>query len=513
MKLSKNDPLIRDLPTGVTETLPDPNLVAENLGGSPTAQAVLKSQYAFDNTQIFQEASQVAFGGIVSGLGAPTILFEALTDALEFDVQRAAVEVLEQIYGTLENALSTISDASVQALKDGIDAGVGVALDTATTAAQAVPVIGLVIQIAWGVGKLIFKVAKIIKEQGKDSAQILYPKSKFDPIADRDTLNLAVLGRLRASTDWSEMFFPPGLGYAHQWQGPFGVTPLEAGGTRIISNNPLGLDGVGFVPGTAMLHQSIEILNGQVTEAGTTLLPSSRQHCLWLWRNITNTNSPSTFTVDCVRVLQKWQRYIDELRVFLNETDLVSPEDKKKVFSFYNEKDGVTIFGWGDGSKEQDTYQPALLAHALRTRQFALLDTVTCAYIDESFGAVQDAQVRVKWELRRKELLDHPAICTLDLGNIPDPVYRFAVEERLKAFSTCGMQGAPQDIVLTPRPEPLPTVPDGLAAIPYRGVGDSNLEAIIGIGAVLALGGVAYVKRQEIVDALRRFRGRRGRRS
>lgn len=314
-----------------------------------------------------------------------------------------------------------------------------------------------------------------------------------------------VVSSVRTKLDWSELFYPPGVGKSQSWQKPFGSTKLGIDnhkvGVRVISTNQ-STDWVGFVPGTDVLHQSIELLNDVVTEVGATLYPSARKQCIWVWRHITETNVPAAFTVDAEVTAALWQTYIEDLRIYLRETDELSDSSKAKIFKFYNGTPGAAgswskIFGWGDGSEEKE-YAPTQICNKLRDRQFDLLDTITCAYVDASFGAIKNnAQMKDRWQKRRLQLLEHPAVCIVDEDNIPDEDYRAEVISRRKHHQ-CLVSA--YDFIATPKGKYPTMVPQGFPSLsanpsPPPAPAHSYKPLVIGGG----LAALAYWQREAIM--------------
>lgn len=429
MKTSPGNPKLKDIPNKVETTLPDPATL-KNLGGSKMARSILMAQTALTNSEIMSEAAQIAFKGIVTGIGAPTALFNAMLDACDVDVVEVSTKILEKAAGSVQAALGRMNDAD-DLLNKAVDAGVGQAINLTAT----IPVAGQIIKMAWNIGKTIADIVIMLRNQ--EDPKYLYPPSRFDPDTDRNVLNDAVLSLLRSSHEWDALFYPPGLGGAESNASKtFYFQDLDGGGIRIISANQHA-DRVGFVPGTATLHQAIEVLGPtQIIETGRTLLPSASQQCLWLWRHISRTNSPAAFTLHAERVGAFWQRYIDDMRISINGAGSSTLFDgtKKAIFEKYNKSGSAKIFGWGDGSKEIE-YAPTKLMDTLRKRQLDFCDTLTVAYVDESFGALQDPAVKAKWKQRRKDLLEHPAVCSVDLSNVDDPIYLDEIKNRRKGHN------------------------------------------------------------------------------
>ncbi len=487
MRIERFDPDVENIPDAVESTLPDPAAL-QNLGGSDLARSVLVAQSALVNAQIMSQATQIAFKGIVSGVGAPAGMFNAMATALKVDVAKTTTQVLEQIAGSIQNALGKMDENS-DMLSDAVDAGVGKAVNLAA----AIPVVGWIIKIAWNIGKAIADIAILIRDQ-KDP-KFLYPPSRFDPTTDRDVLNNAVLSPLRGD-DWSKLFYPPGVGWKPSDQNiKFYFSPMEGGGIRIVTAGPKGAESwVGFVPGTATLHQAIEVFSAQkIYETGRTLLPSATQQALWIWRHVSRTNTPGAFTVHADRAKVLWQTYIEDMRVAINEvgSGTLKAKTKEEIFERYDKaaigKSGKVspLFGWGDGSKEKE-YAPTKLLTTLRDRQLAFCDTLTVGYLDETFGALQDIEIRDKVRQRKKDLLEHPAVCQLDLSNIRDILYLEEVVKR-RAGQVC--KQSPTALKFVSGSSKPPEIVDGFAIPDLRlkpTPKKSSGGVILGIGGIVA---------------------------
>lgn len=462
--LSKDSPLVRDLPTSVDQTLPDWNAIQERLGGLPIAQKALTAQIAFENTNIFQRASQIALGGLASNVGMPTVnLMAEVTKVLGMNVEKVAVDVMAKTAGTLLDAFSKANENN-EVIDKSVEAGAGMAVNMAA----AVPMVGWVVKIAWNIGKAIAGIVQILKAQGKAQAEALYPPSKFDPAADRDVLNLFVLDAVRSSRDWNRIFSPPGYGKHASWQGPIGLQDLscdgEPCGVRFMAMEP---ENLGFVPGTGWLHQSIEAFDtGKVIDPGYELLPSARQQCGWLWKMLSRQSGTEAFTISADQLSQRWWRYLFDMKTAILETDRVSDRIKLEILEKFNTSSTGPIFGWGStlemGSVDHESgrYAPCEELDTLRKRQIALLDTLACAYVDETYAALQDQGVKSLWHERRKQLLEHPARCQVDLAAVPDEEYRLELVERRKG-TVCKI-GATDLAWKGPKKHRIPRGRDGL---------------------------------------------------
>lgn len=461
----------------VDETLPDWGKLGQ-LGGSNLAQAAMAAQATLARAEIWSQASKIVFGGIATGVGAPRLMFDAMVDSLGIDVEATMVAVLEKAAGSMAAALGRMSESN-DMLDKAVEAGVG----NAVNLTAAVPIAGQVIKLLWNVGKTIANLVHMVKSQ--QDPKRLYPPSRFDPDADRDVLNNAVLSLVRG-TSWSPLFFPPGYGRASSAGPYFHVSNLDGGGVRIATAGPKGSDGwVGFVPGTAWLHQAIETTGPEsVIETGATLLPSATQQCVWLWRHVARNNVPAAFAVDAGKAASFWHSYIENLRVMIRETKHLKDATRAAIFKRFDRAGDAPIFGWGDGSRELE-YFPEKQLKTLRKRQLAFCDTLTVAYVNEDFDALDDAAVRARWERRRRDLLEHQAVCQVDLSNVPDVLYRDEVERRRKGHR-CMVAGQGRFAAATEVPPPpgrdTYAMPEGTTPQPRRSGGGMGL-AVAGAAA------------------------------
>lgn len=473
MRLPKTDDLLQKIPgwphPQVIQTLPDYAHIAELGGLGALGRDLVQTQMTqraltFVNAQVFQQATQIAFGNIISGVGLPKgPMASSVLDILgSFDPLSATETALRQLATSL---IQAVEKMTMVALTDAINAGVGMAID----AAALVPVVGWIVKICWDVGKLIYNLVQMTQHDAY-SVKELYPPSRFSPSADRDFLNL-MLQRL-AGADWSGLFYPPSAGKNESWKKAIYVVDLENGGLRFVGDNGGGLDNpwMGFVPGTAWVHRAIETAGKNrppqtpmVFEVGKTMLPSVQQQCTWIWRHVAQTNSPAAFTVHADSAANLWQVYIDDLRVALREAKQLDGSLRTEIFRMYDRqltKDGKSypVFGWGDGSKEKD-YSPATIMATLRKRQLDFCKTLTVAYVDTTFGALGDPAVKAAVDKYQRELLEHPAVCDVDLTNVPDELLADEIRSRRKHHN-CIVYGGDKFAATTENP---PGVVDGFA--------------------------------------------------
>jgi hypothetical protein len=450
---------------------------------------------AFQTTQIFQQATRIALGNIISRVGLPKgAIANSVIDILgNFDPENAAETLLRGTASSLEAALQKLTS---KLLSEALDAGVGLAID----AAAVVPVAGWIVSICWSIGGLIYKLIQQRKTDPYNHDAPTAQNSRFSPAVDKDVLNL-VLGKL-ATTDWTSLFYPPSAGKSQSWKETIYVEELIDGGVRFIGGAG-GPDWIGFVPGTGWLHRAIELpgktrlpQTPMVAEVGKTMLPSSQQQCLWLWSHLAQTNSPATFCVHADSAAKLWQVYIDDLRAAISETKLIDGPRRKMIFAMYDRTESGTVFGWGDGKKQAE-YAPVKLLSTLRKRQLAFCKTLTVAYVDTSFAALTDPDVKAAVETYQRELLEHPAVCDVDLTNVPDVLYAEEIRSRRKHHN-CIVYGGDKFVATTEKP---PEIVAGFAMPPGEShpaaaavsSGPSGLQ-IAGAAAAL-LGGILLLRR------------------
>ncbi len=425
-------------------TLPDVAEIVQRAQGVPQV-GIIRSEYALDANIIMQEGAQQAMGGIVQSVGLPALdVFKTVVKSFKIDVAGEVVEKLEHAYGTVSAALASMNSNADQAGGAAMNAAANTGVTFGMQAVTAVPVAGMVVRLAWSVGKLIYGIAQLAKAQ-KSYGPVAkrWPKSRFDPTLDNRLLNRGVLDQMRQLRDWSLVFSPPSLGTGVGTLPPYGIKRLDSGGIEIfrrsgydengLPNDWAGNGWVGMVPGTATLHAGVGVDGMVVGEIGDSLFPSARGIATWAWKQLTSKDPlASIFTVHADAVSGRWEAYIHDLHQFIAETGALNVDQKSQVMKKFNAgPTGERIFGWGTSieprENEWDAYQPARVCDTLRARQFKACDTLLIAYVDDTFGAFKDDALRARFRQRRKDLLEHPAICDVELDSVIDADYRDAL--------------------------------------------------------------------------------------
>ncbi len=524
-RFEKTDPLIEQLPKElpVEYALPDINEIVSDASQDAAVMDLVNGWVSSSSARIYQGGGQIGLGQIATNIGVSSVeTFGAITEALDMDVIDSVDATLVGEAGSILSAFSDMADSDAL-VKKAMEVGIGISVQLMSQ----IPVVGWIAKLAWNLGNAIRQIVAVVKQSSADDEPPKYPAVQFNPETDWFRFNNDVLKPLRTSHDWTHMFRPPGGGVPADaaWLKEFFVAPLEGGGVRIAASNPCS-QCLGYIPGTAFLHNDIEMFHLQLKDTGNMYLPSSRQHGLWIWKHISRHNTPALFTVDAGVLASTWGGYIKTLRQFVEGNPDLSNGQMDKIVNYYNkDEEGLKIFGWG-GPRTHDAgawipdedvekYQPVRESVILKERQLRFCDTLTVAYVDSTFGALKDPDVKAKWDERRHDLLQHPAVCDVQLDMIPDAVYRGQVEfEQEKRGFSCqlGPQSIAAVIVDVPEGQGGAAGVDGKTSKPGTPGGNAALISL----AILAGGGAAYYYRDDLRrfardtrDRLRRLRGRR----
>ncbi len=483
--LPKSDRLWVDLPKSVSEMLPDIPEIAADAGNAPAFSSA-QGRYVAKAAEIFQLGSQVSLGSMLVNVGMPMkSAFDLMLDAMDIDVKAEIASKLTEGGRNLMEAwqdLKTEGETGQTLAEVSVETKVGIGVD----AASAIPVAGLVIKIAWAIGKTVYNMVKLARDtdayKNKSQMTALFPETTFNPHLDNMVLN-AVLSDIGNKKDWSRRWGPPSLGQ-QPWSydlPDYRTTRLETGGFEIVrikgrGEGPGGpgtgefIDWpargwVGMIPGTPYLHQGIQVDHrGRPTDMGEILLPSARQMLVWIWGAVIGHKARATPSMYCVNstVLKNWESYIHDLHVYIHRTLDASSSTKQKIIDHYNKRGTQKVFGWGTSIKptanEWDHYWPSKQARDLHARQMGMLDTLMCAYVTDDTAAIDaDPAMKSRWDERRRQLLEHPARCDVDLSSVPDWEYR----DELKARQVGSLACQPE-LSFAARPlEPPKDIPSG----------------------------------------------------
>lgn len=443
--LPKETPLLFEKATPLESALPDFPEIFERLGQADP-QAVRLAEIDFTNgiETNFNLGSQKSIAGVLGNIGIPQgPIFES---ALEFlDMPDYALVVADVFWGIIEDYAIDIFKATVEQLVEVAIEALGKVLGSLVDIMSGIPAYGYVIDIAWDVGMGIKKLVDIAKESNKPPPEAVYARAEFSPQADVSMANNNVIGPARHASDWTPIFKPPGLGRTKTWGPRFTSQKLEGGGRRVRTRGQRA-GWVGFVPGTTMVHRGFEIeRGGNVVRDIGALYPSTRNLAFLAWGQAQK-NSPAMYTVDAVTARDQWAQYLFDLRMWIRETDILKESAKR---AFVDGPLAKQTFGWGPYDMPFDSdlgYEnfgiwdtedklgggvaiPIRHLTNLRERQGRLLNTLTCAYVDPTYGSMRgDPSLLDKLETRRQQLLAHPARCDVDLDNIPDASFRGAME-------------------------------------------------------------------------------------
>lgn len=489
--------------------LPEAGEILEAAGGSPSLQQATQVAWAVRSASTWQVGAQLTLGSLVHSVGIPVMhLFDDVMQAVGVNAEKLFKDAIRQTGKTLVETIRNLGEqgeaAASGAVQNGLSQGVGIAVNNVSV----IPVIGWVVQILFGLGKAIANIVRIHQADQRGDLEAIYKPSKFTAEGDTIVFEQLFLERVRMYQDWTKIYLPPTLGKAQSWQEPFYNELLEpcvnvaamsekerrqfekqhvknrpwqgCEGIRIIGGNPIE-GALGNVPGAGFLHQSIEYFKGATMVDPGGFLPTARSQAGWLWQSAIRSGLPSAFTIDTELAQAAWESYLYDLREVIALDSKLNDEDRRRILRFWNggnDNQGRwrPIFGWYPGggalpasvhpaNNEWDNYAPVKEVKALRKTQRQLLDTIVVAYLDNSFPSVNNAkspEFHDLWERRRRQLLEHPDRCRVDLTNVPDPDYRDALKSSGVGKGICAQLGG--GFQSMPEPKPVRTTP---------GLGDS----------------------------------------
>lgn len=521
MLLQANDPRLKNLRAAnwivpYELQLPDLRELQETHRNVPQADGVA-ADYPLRALTILEASQQQALGGLIQSIGVPTLrIFNDVVSTFKIDVVGDITERLLAAYDSIR--------AATKAMEESPEGGeaMRVAAEGATAHAinltASIPAVGFAVRLAWSVGKMIQRIAKLASDD-YGAAERIFAPTRFNPTYDIDVLN-NILEDVRVSSDWSGVFGPPRLGQNIGTLPDYTVSRTTVG-VEIQRATGYGDNGLpinwsdagyhGMIPGTATLHAGVSVEKGVASDIGSTLFPSARNLGATLWSQVAAPGSGALspiFTVNASRVAGWWQDYIFGLHVFVHETGDLASHEKTSIIKRMNGDESGPIFGWGKSLEPQpnewDEYQATRVCQTLRDRQFKACDTLLIAYVDEGFGAFSDTALRDRFRKRRMDLLQHPAVCDVRLNDVVEPAYRDALESAGAGSGRCQQiepwfTAAPGTGTFEPEDDTGDGGQGGLGGLgeppPTGGKRSSVLPALLGLGGLGALAYIASRKR------------------
>lgn len=442
-RLNPNDKKIANLElNGALPELPD--LVALAKNADPRAMAIGQAELGAQSATIWQIGGQRILGAILSNTGIPSgKAFDAAMSAIE--IQPTALDVLKILRAAMGGTVDKLTKSSLQkAFADGI----GIATDLI----GSIPVAGWVAGAIIDAGVAIFRLVKLVQESDKPP-EVTYERATFSPWLDR-AMAQGVIATTAYKLDWNALFSPPGIGSTHAYIDAVTAQNLKHGIRFSISgmNEGYSEGWTGYVPGRDRVTAQIEVVTMesgssflQVYDTGR-LFPSLCDLSTLAWATITR-NSPQMYCVDAAELMRRWRSYLGQIRDWIQSTGKLNTSQKEVVVSKLK-----PIYGWSsfnpdteiqdwDGYQIDDSY-PVKMLTTLRAQQLAFLDTITIAYLDETFEAFRrDTEMRDKLRTNLPLLLQHPARCRVDMANVRDEDYRKALIDSGAGVPSCTGMG------------------------------------------------------------------------
>ena len=383
-----------------------------------------------------------------------------------------------------------------QALEDALVEASASIVEAVGASASMIPIYGQIIGAVVKAGVAIFRFVRVLKKmQQLENQEVPEDPAVFSPQLDvtnyynlRDAV-VPTPGSARG-VDLTYAFSPP----QYVPQGAFDqviavpAKKLTTGGYRFAATN---LDeGLGYLPYSNFLHRAVEVgpLSGPEGMRDTgSLFPVTWTSASSLRHLTAAFGYPQVYKVNWQAVRDRWSLYLRALRSSLEKT--LGGDELDRVIKWLGSDPEGPQFGWSEKTGILDPTQqygpqaygiddpageydgtpnkakPLAYADTMLQRQLDALDTVNVAYCSKDDPAFQGGTPHAKalrdlLELRRKQLLEHPALCSLDQANIPDAMYRSSVEAKLMfapvdycAPKEIAAKGFAKDIGQWPPPE------------------------------------------------------------
>jgi len=424
--------------------------------------ATAGSAIGFPAGQIFNGAKEILsdVNPVSTLVTAFTATGASLSDAenglnLNFDSKGPLGKVMTDVVGQALDAIGQIGDL----------------------AGDLVPVIG-------GVVKALANVLQFLAPKGAVEEEHYYYLLNFDPVYDLLVANEDIISSIRSGgggpRDWTNIWSPVatdpwwGVPIRQKSGSDWGINLTEEGTTEGVESRR-----VGAIPRSGNICRGWEINQTGDVEYGTrpigALLPTGRDQVAKLWSMALKPGAPAAFCIDTAQLKDEWAQSLYQLRKFLTRDELLGTgglsRDARATFVNGIGKD---YFGWGsfdpslgdsDITGKTSDYLVNLFGiedseimrniEELAAVQRSSVNTVACAYVTEQFAALSyGSSLRSTWAQNRMDLLQHPAVCQVDLESVPDWEYRNVVES---AQSARGCQGG--GMVLSAGPAFRPSAP------------------------------------------------------
>lgn len=420
----------------------------------PQVSSIFQLQYRAASAWMGSVTTQATLGAFAHNVGIPK--------HAEFEQIMAAV--LEPFKDQLEEFAQEIKDRLIEVTEDAIRLVVDVifeALDPAMELITSIPVYGWVVDIIWGIAKSIKGFVEMARGTPPPEQEVALPQYSSD--SDTQAFNV-LLGTVRQSLDWTTIFMPPKVG-----AGPGGIGNIGRFGVINYVSKAIGVvstgsetGGLGLIPGVARVHGSwmiphhlMESGMGMITDVGT-LLPQIQAQHAYLWKQMSvytqQTDAPALYYVDAKKLEATWSQFVWDFWNFLAGKGHRDPEFSAPVMNAFGHQvnmssagDKGPFYGMFDSDNKLRTpseskVQDILCVNEcsiLRKRQWALLNTPMCAYLESDMGSLNDMDLKRRWDERKLQLLSHPARCTVSLEDVRDVIYLQYLQESNMSAAAC----------------------------------------------------------------------------
>lgn len=382
-------------------------------------------------------------------------------------IRQISRQLLDLINPTLEELVSELKSAAVEFLKPF--------LDLVTVIPVAGQVLDIVMTWVWAIVDLV----RLAKESQKASEAESYVRPAY-PDPEFDKLQAEALVFMCRTGDWTPIWLPLAdpSDADHAWKrgwgcallapdGPFAngrlIAPAGSTAYSLSQANTRGFGGetgyagtfgLGGVPGYSgsgvglPLHRRIQLSPGAKMILDTSeWLPLSSGGVMQAWSQLFG-KGPAAWAVDPSLVLTAWTRYVGGFLEALDSGKMcskITPASRRAIRRFFL-RDVI-------GCPNQDaSIEVALSTMPLRAAlvgrdgladwQRSLAATTAVAYCN---ARTCPPGLRPTIEQRQADLLASDLVCRVDLGLVPDPVYRAKIELQVlnrgaQCYTASGLQ-------------------------------------------------------------------------